>query len=93
MIIPWVLWFAAAYLSQLSFSTPLLIITQGVLGIVGLIAPVGVASYLFWRDPQLRIDLKQRLFHPKKWNHTYTFFALYFLFGSIIIAQLISIPL
>ena len=93
LIIPWILWFAAAYLSNLSFTNRYLVIAQGILGIIGLLAPIGVAAYLFLQKPQLLSDLKQRLFRVSWFNQWYTVFALFFLFASILVAQLISIPL
>lgn len=91
LAIPWILWFLAAYISHLPESNKLLEITQGALGILGLLAPVVVAAYLFLSNRELLNDLKQRSYRMKGFNPVYTAFAILLIFVSIVIAQLISV--
>ncbi|MCG6191135.1 CPBP family intramembrane glutamic endopeptidase [Maribellus maritimus] len=91
LFIPWVLWFAAAYISRLAVSNRYLAIMQGILGILGLVAPVFVAAYLFLSDRELLSDLKTRIFRMKGFNPLYTAFSVLLIFVSIIMAQLTSV--
>lgn len=58
---PWVLWFAAAYISHMPNITPWMVKLQGWLSIAGLTAPVLVAAHLFASNNRLLKDLKKRL--------------------------------
>ena len=89
--LPWILWFAAAYISNLSASNHYLELTQGALGIIGLLAPVFVAAYLFLSNRELFADLKQRSFRMKGFNPVYTVFSILLIFVSMVISQLISV--
>lgn len=91
LIIPWIFLFVAAYISHLSESNHYLIIAQGVFAILGLVAPVFVAVYLFLSDRDLYIDLKQRFFRMQGFSPVYTALAVFLIFVSIVVAQLISI--
>ena len=91
LFIPWVLWFAAAYISHLAVSNRYLVIMQGVLGILGLIAPVFVAAYLFLPNRELFTDLKKRFFRMKGFNPLYLVFSVLLIFVSMVLAQLISV--
>ncbi len=91
LIIPWVLWFLSAYISHLPESNRYLVITQGTLGILGLVAPVCVAAYLFLSNRELFADLKQRFFRMKGLNPIYTAFSILLIFVSMVTAQLISV--
>lgn len=91
LIIPWILWFSAAYISHLPNTSPFLISMQGALGILGLVAPVFVAAYLFFSNKDLLFDLKQRFLKQKGFNPTYTILSVLLIFISMVMAQLISV--
>ena len=91
LVIPWVLWFAAAYISHLPAGNHYLAITQGILGILGLVAPVFVAAYLFLSNRELFTDLKQRFFRMKGFSPIYTAFSILLILVSMVIAQLLSV--
>lgn len=91
MAIPWVFWATAAFISHLPYSNETLNALQGVLGILGLVAPVFVATYLFITNRELFADLKQRLFLSKSIKPVYTLLALLLIFTSIVLAQLVSV--
>lgn len=91
LVIPWMFWFIAAYISRLPVSTHHLVVIQGVLGITGLVAPVFVAAYLFLSDGELYADLKQRFFRMNGFSPFYTFLAVMLIFISMVAAQLISV--
>lgn len=58
-IIPWSLWFLAAYLSHQNNQ---LLFTQGILGLLGLCAPTVVAFYFISQNKKLKQDSIKRLF-------------------------------
>ncbi|MGI5913767.1 MAG: CPBP family intramembrane glutamic endopeptidase [Bacteroidales bacterium] len=91
LLIPWVLWFTVAYISHLQEQNRFLIFLQGVLAILGLLAPMFVAAYLFLSDKELFNDLKQRFISQKGFNPIYTLLAFSLIFVSMVIAQLISL--
>lgn len=92
LLIPWVLWLSAGYLSHRSAPTPALLTLEGFLGLAGLIAPVLVAAGYF-RDPVLRADLWGRLFRLGGFPRIYLFAALFLIPLSLMIAQLLSLLL
>ncbi len=61
LFIPWILWFVAAYISHLPQKNGLLDFVQGGLAMLGLLAPMFVAAYLFLSDKNLYNDLKKDL--------------------------------
>lgn len=91
LVIPWALWFLAAYISHLPVSNQYLVIAQAVLGGLGLFAPVFVAAYLFLSKRELLTDLKQRFFRTKGFNPIYIAFSILLIFASMVLAQLISV--
>jgi hypothetical protein len=93
LIIPWLFWTIAAIISHLPDSSNSLTVLQGVFGILGLVAPMFVAAYLFISNRVLYVDLKQRLFMVKRAKPVYTLLAITLIFSSIVLAQLISVLL
>ncbi len=91
LLIPWVLWFTAAYISHMQERNGLLLFVQAGLSILGLLAPVFVAAYLFLSDKELYNDLKNRMFRQKGFSPIYTVSAFLLIFLSLIVAQLISL--
>ncbi len=88
LLLPWLLWFLTAYLSY-NVSDSLVI--QGLLGLLGLLAPVLASAYLFYPDKELLIDLKERLFKFQEFKPIYGFIAVFLIFISMVLAQLISV--
>ncbi|HOD68158.1 MAG TPA: CPBP family intramembrane metalloprotease [Bacteroidaceae bacterium] len=91
LLIPWVLWFSVAYLSNLLEQSSSLIFIQALLAILGLLAPTFVAAYLFLSDKELLSDLKKRFIRHKGFSPIYILLAFTLIFVSIIVAQLISL--
>ena len=58
MVIPWILWFVAGYVSHLEPGNDFYVIAQSVLGFAGLLAPVVIAFFLMYPDKVLWQDLK-----------------------------------
>jgi len=91
LIIPWVLWFAAAYISRMPIKSNSLTILQATLGIAGLVSPMLVAAYLFATNRELLTDLKHRFIWTKGTKPAYVLLAFGLIFCSIIVAQLVSV--
>jgi len=91
LVIPWMFWFVAAYISHLPNNSNSLVALQGALGILGLVAPTFVAAYLFLSNRELYADLKQRFFRVNHSKPIYTIFALLMIFISMVVAQFISV--
>jgi len=91
LVFPWLFWFIAAYLSHRPNPDNAIIVSQAMLGILGLIAPVIVAAAFFRADPELLKDLQERFFRLRSFPIIYLFFSLFLIFGSIILGQLISV--
>lgn len=91
LLIPWGFWFASAYISHMSEKNNLLITFQGVLAMIGLLAPVFVAAYLFLSNQDLYNDLKTRFVNQKGFSPLYTIMAFSLIFLSMVAAQLISL--
>lgn len=91
LVIPWILWFVAAYISHLIEINQYLTFIQGVLGILGLVAPFFVALYLFASDRELYKDFKKRICTQKGFSPVYSALALLLIFASIVASQFISL--
>lgn len=90
-IIPWGLWFFAAYLSNITPTTNALNIAVGMLGILGLCAPMVIAFLMIAVNPSLVKDVKNRLLDFKNTKLIYWFLACFLMLGSILLAQSISV--
>jgi membrane protease YdiL (CAAX protease family) len=90
-LIPWVLWFAAAYLSHLPADNNFYNILSGVLGVVGATVPTIVAFLMMYLNPKLRNDLWGRLFTITKIRPIYIFLTCFLMLCSILLAQAISL--
>jgi hypothetical protein len=93
LIIPWVLWVIAAYLSHLPNPGNVLVCWQGILSVLGLAAPVFVAAYLFLSNREILEDLKPRLFRLSGFPMIYLLIALFLIFLAMVAAQLLSLLL
>jgi CAAX amino terminal protease family protein len=90
IIIPWVLWFSAGYLSHRTDSENHIWL-QSMLMLSGLLAPIFTALFLYLKNPILLQDLKNKFFHFEKKTWIYLILSIVVPFGSIILAQLISV--
>jgi len=91
LLIPWVLWFSVAYLSNLLEQSSSLIFIQALLAILGLLAPTFVAAYLFLSDKEATQRTEKRFIRHKGFSPIYILLAFTLIFVSIIVAQLISL--
>jgi len=89
-LIPWVLWFMAAYLSHQpsaeDFSTYI-----SLLGLIGLSAPLLVAAYYINKDKALLADVTGRLFNVRSGRKRYIMLSVLLMPASIILAMGISV--
>lgn len=91
--IPWVLWFTAGWLSHrpdASIATRVLI---AVLGLGGLVAPLGVAWALVRQDPVLRADVLHRLVNVREVPAWAWAVAVFLLPGALLLGTALSLPL
>lgn len=91
IIIPWICWFVAAYLSHLTPSSSIYISIASLLGIIGLVSPMVIAFSMMLPDPELRSDLFNRLFTFKKIKPIYLLATFFLMLASILLAQGISL--
>ncbi|HDX9590165.1 TPA: CPBP family intramembrane metalloprotease [Bacillus pseudomycoides] len=91
IVIPWVLWFIAAYISHIEPSSHVYVIVESILGIIGLASPMIVAFILMFLDPYLRNDLLKRLFHFNSIKPFYIIVTCFLMVASILLAQAISL--
>lgn len=89
--IPWSLWLGAAYLSHLPDQSTAVRLGTVVLGLTGLAAPVGVVWWLVRDRPELRADLRRRLFVRRGVPGFYLLCAVGLLPASLLLAQAISL--
>jgi len=91
LLLPWAMWFAAAYISHLPDQTFLMKNAQQFLGIIGLVSPVLIAIYLISKDRKLLLDVKMRFWPKPQVNGIYYVYTLCLIFISLVIAQFISV--
>ena len=87
----WAFWFAAAYLSHVTPTSPFLATAVGVLVPVGLMCPAAVALCMIGLDHDLRDDLKRRLIGLKGVKPVYLLLTCFLMLASILLAQAISL--
>ncbi|PKL18518.1 MAG: CPBP family intramembrane metalloprotease domain-containing protein [Spirochaetae bacterium HGW-Spirochaetae-5] len=90
-VIPWVLWFTAAYLSHITPAKNSYAVAGGILGIIGLTCPMIIAFCMMMPDPDLRRDLFQRIFNISRVKPFYLMVTCLLMLSSILIAQAISL--
>lgn len=90
-VFPWAFWFIAAYISQLEPAKDWYMTVASVIGLIGLICPMGIAAYFMFRDADLRRDLLTRFFNFKAANPIYYVLACVLMLTSILLAQAISL--
>ena len=91
IVIPWALWFLAAYLSHLQPAGDYYADISGLLLLLGIAAPTVVAFTMMYLDPHLRGDLFGRLFSISAVRPFYIFLTCFLMLGSILLAQGISL--
>jgi membrane protease YdiL (CAAX protease family) len=91
--IPWTLWALAGRISHIEPSTPLLTVAESALGFLGLLGPVIVAFALIAKDPVLKADLFERLFHVRSVRPLYWVLAGSLMLASILLATGLSLLL
>lgn len=90
-IIPWTLWFSAAYLSHMNRPGNIHVLGGSILGIAGLFAPMIIAFTMMYRNPELKKDLFGRLFRLNRVKPFYLFLTFFLMLASILLAQGISL--
>lgn len=91
IIIPWLFWFAAGYLSHITPSNNLYVVVSSLLGFLGLLSPMVIAFSMIVPDKELRGDLLNRLFRFKRIKPIYLFFTFFLMLISLLLAQGISL--
>lgn len=91
LIVPWGLWFLAAYISHITPSKTYHTVFVTIFGVSGLAAPMMIAFRLIWKDSELRADLCSRFFNFKSIKLRYILLASGLMLGSILLAQAISL--
>lgn len=91
ILIPWILWFVAAYLSHIEPSSQLYVITGSILGIIGLASPTAVAFVMMLSDSDLKSDLLKRFLNFKTIKPLYLYITCFLMLASILLAQAISL--
>ena len=89
--VPWVFWFAAAYVSHMTPTNELLGAVVGILGVVGLLGPTAIAFSMIWPHAEMREDLKDRIIGLRGVRPVYLFLTCFLMLASILLAQAISL--
>jgi membrane protease YdiL (CAAX protease family) len=90
-IIPWVFWFAAGYVSHLTPYSNQNLQYASILGLIGLLGPVGVTWWLASKNPDLRADILGRIFNLRSFRPIYLILSCTLMLASILSAQAISL--
>lgn len=90
-VLPWIFWFAAAYVSRITPSADRYVVLSSLLGLVGLVSPMVIAAFFIFRDADLRHDLLTRFFNFKYAHPVYYLLACLLMLASILLAQAISL--
>lgn len=91
IIIPWILWFIAAYFSHIEPGNQFHVMMVSILGIIGLVSPMVIAFILMFSDSVLRKDLINRIFKFNTIKPLYFFLTCFLMVTSILLAQAISL--
>jgi len=89
--IPWAFWFAAAYVSHITPTSPWLGAGVGILGVVGLLGPTLIAFWMIWPHPDMRADLRRRIVGVRGVRPVYILLTCFTMLASILLAQAISL--
>jgi uncharacterized protein len=89
--IPWAFWFAAGYISHITPSSDQDMAIASILGLIGLLSPMGVAFWLISKDSDFKNDLFQRFFNFKSIRPIYLVITCFLMLSSILLAMGISL--
>lgn len=89
--LPWVFWFAAAYLSHLPEQSRTVLISTMVLSLAGLFAPLAVVVVFVWNRPRLRADIVSRLTWPSSARWPFLVAAVLLVPVTLLAAQGLSL--
>ncbi len=89
--IPWAFWFGAAYVSHITPTSDFLGAVVGILGVLGLLGPTVIAFSMIWPHPEMREDIKHRIFGLKGIRLPYGLLTGFLMLASILLAQAISL--
>lgn len=90
-VIPWGLWFLAGYISHLPSETAANANLASLISFAGLLAPIGITLVLAGQNPDLRKDLRGRIFNFRGIKPMYYGVAFLLMLGSILLAQAVSL--
>lgn len=90
-VITWACWLAAAWLSRLPDQSQAIRMATATIGLVGLAAPMGVVAWLVRGRPELRADIRSRLFWRKGASRLHLALSVLLLPASLMAAQAISL--
>jgi uncharacterized protein len=90
-LLPWSFWIVAGYISHITPTTNLHVVSSSILAFVGLISPNIVAFILMIPDKELRTDLYGRILNFNSIKFRYIFMACFLMLGSILLAQAVSL--
>ncbi|WP_300674560.1 CPBP family intramembrane glutamic endopeptidase [Desulfoluna sp.] len=90
-MIPWVLWFMAAYLSHNMSTMNHDALSGGLLALLGLVSPMVIAFIMMGSNPHLRHDLVKRFFNFNNIKPVYIILTCFLMLGSLLLAQAISL--
>lgn len=90
-IVPWIFWFTAGYISHLQPYSDQNLKIASILGLIGLLGPMGVSFWLASRDPALRKDILGRIIGFKSFRPVYFILSCTLMLASILLAQAVSL--
>lgn len=88
---PWILWGIAAYISHAEPASNYLAILSSIVALLGLLAPIGVVSFLARGNRELLDDLMGRFFNFKGIKVKYFVLTFFLMLTSILLAQAVSL--
>src|SRR5699024_6997483 len=89
--LPWVFWFAAAYLSHLPVQSQAVLVSTLVLSLAGLFSPLAVVVAFVWHRPRVRADIVARLKWPRADRLPWVLAAVLLVPVSLLVAQGLSL--
>lgn len=89
--LPWVFWFAAAYLSHLPDQNQTILVSTLVLSLAGLLTPLAVVVAFIRNRPELRADIVSRLKWPSPDRWRFVVAAVFLVPVTLMAAQGLSL--
>ncbi len=90
-LIPWILWFVSAFLSNKYPSNQQVILLSSIFSFIGLLTPFIIALSLILPNKELKNDLLNRFFNFNNIKLKYLLITFFLMLISILVAQLISL--